>query len=121
MYNADRRSKEFIDGPHHFLDMAEANKRNGFMCCPCRYCRNKKDHSSSRTLHSHIFSYGFMPNYICWTSHGEKEVIMEENEEEECVDDFPAHTGFGAFDDDTTMEEAPEGEVADDDPSDDLG
>jgi hypothetical protein len=32
MYNADRRSKEFIDGLHYFLDVAEANNRNGFMC-----------------------------------------------------------------------------------------
>jgi hypothetical protein len=32
MYNADRHSKEFIDGLHYFLDVAEANKHNGFMC-----------------------------------------------------------------------------------------
>jgi hypothetical protein len=35
MYNADRRSKEFIDGLHHFLDVAKANKQNGFICCLC--------------------------------------------------------------------------------------
>jgi hypothetical protein len=46
---------------------------------------------------------------------------MEENEEEECEDNFPAHAGFGAFDDDTAMEETPEGEATDDDPTDDLG
>jgi hypothetical protein len=120
MYNADRCSKEFIDDLHHFLDVAEANKWNGCMCCSSRYCKNKKDHSSSRTLHSHIFVHGFMPNYICWTSHGEKGVIMEENKEEECEDNFPAHVGFGAFDDDTAMEEAPEGEAADDGPTEDL-
>ena len=34
MYNADRRSKEFIDGLHYFLSVAEVNKQNGFMCCP---------------------------------------------------------------------------------------
>jgi hypothetical protein len=45
---------------------------------------------------------------------------MEDNEEEECDDNFPTQTGFGAFDDDTAMEE-PEGEEADDDPTDDLG
>jgi hypothetical protein len=121
MYNADRRSKEFIDGLHHFLDVVEANKRNGFMCCPYRYCKNKKDYSSSRILYNHIFSHGFMPNYIHWTSHREKWVIMEENEEEECEDNFPAHAGFGAFDYDTAMKEALEGEAPDDDPTDDLG
>jgi hypothetical protein len=120
MYNADRRSKEFIDSLHYFLDVAEANKRNGFICCPCRDCQNKKDCSSSRTLHNHIFANSFMSNYICWTSHGEKGVIMEDNEEEDCDDNFPSHTGFSAFDDDTAMEE-PEGEVADDDPTDNLG
>jgi len=27
MYNTDRRSQEFIDGHHYFLDVTEANKR----------------------------------------------------------------------------------------------
>ena len=35
MYNVDRRSKEFIASVHYFLGMAEANKQDGFMCCPC--------------------------------------------------------------------------------------
>jgi hypothetical protein len=64
MYNANRCSKEFIDGLHYFLDMAEANKRNSFVCCPCIHCQNKKDYSSSRTLHNYIFANGFMSNYI---------------------------------------------------------
>ena len=119
MYNTDRRSQEFIDGHHYFLDVTEANKRNGFMCCPCKYCQNKKDCSSSRILHSHIFAHGFMPNYICWTKHGEKGVIMMEKEEQDCEANFP--TGFGAFDDAATMEDAPEREAAEDDPTDDLG
>jgi hypothetical protein len=32
MYNADRRSKEFIDGVHYFICVAEENKQDGFMC-----------------------------------------------------------------------------------------
>jgi len=40
MYNADRHSEEFINGVHYFLSVAEANKRNGFMCCPCAACKN---------------------------------------------------------------------------------
>ena len=31
MYNADRRSEEFINGMHYFLSVAETNKRDGFM------------------------------------------------------------------------------------------
>ena len=44
----------------------------------------------------------------------------EDNEEEDFDDHFPGSTGFGAFDDDIPMEE-PEADVAEDDPSDDLG
>jgi hypothetical protein len=120
MYNADPRSKKFIDGLHYFLDVAEENKRNGFMCCLCIHCQNKKDYSSSRTLHSHSFANGFMFNYICWTSPWEKGLIMEDNEEKVFVGNFSSHAGFGAFDDVAAMEE-PEGEAADEDPIDNLG
>ena len=47
-------------------------------------------------------------------------VTMEDNEEEDFDDHFPRNAGFGAFDDDIPMEE-PEVDVAEDDPSDDLG
>ncbi|XP_039822138.1 uncharacterized protein LOC120684337, partial [Panicum virgatum] len=120
MYNADRHSKEFIDGLHYFLSVAEANKQNGFMCCPCVHCNNNKDYSSSRILHSHIFTNGFMEKYVCWTKHGEQGVTMEDNEEEDFDDHFSGNAGIGAFDDDIPMEE-PEVDVAENDPSDDLG
>ena len=61
-----------------------------------------------------------MLKYICWTKHGEKGVMMKDNEEVDCDGHFSSHTGFGAFDDDTTMEE-PEAEAAENDPTDDLG
>ena len=70
MYNADRRSQEFIEG--------EANKRDGFMCCTCAICKNLKEYASSRSLHSHLLKSGFMSNYICWTKHRETGVVMEE-------------------------------------------
>ena len=34
----DRRTSEYIKGVHNFLKVAEANKQNGFMCCPCPDC-----------------------------------------------------------------------------------
>ena len=71
MYNADRRSNEFIEGLHYFLSVAEAKKQNGFMCCPYVNCKYNKDYFSSRILHSHIFANGFMEKYVCWTKHGE--------------------------------------------------
>ena len=80
---ADRRSTEYIQGVQSFPNVANANKRNGFMCCPCRRCRNDKDYSSSQTLHIHLIQFGFMDGYNCWTKHGEKGVMMEDNEEEE--------------------------------------
>jgi hypothetical protein len=52
--------------------------QNGFMCCPCVLCKNEKDYSFSKVLHEHLFRLGFMPNYICWTKHGECGVIMKE-------------------------------------------
>ena len=94
MYNIDRRSPEFMRGVHDFLNVAKANTRNGFMCCPCVLCKNEKDYSCSRKIHEHLFTSGFMPNYICWTKHGERGVIMEEDDEEEGDDDNMIIHGF---------------------------
>ena len=105
MYNADRRSNEFFEGLHYFLSVAKANKQTCFMCCPYVNCKNNKDYSSLRILHSHIFANGFMEKYACWTKHGEQGVTMEDNEEEDFDDHFPGNVGFGAFDDDIPMEE----------------
>jgi hypothetical protein len=71
MYSADRRSQAFIDDVHSLLRVAKAIKRDGFMCCPCAICKNTVEYGSSRTLYSHLFKLGFIPNYICWTKHGE--------------------------------------------------
>jgi hypothetical protein len=38
----DGRSAEFIEGVRYFLKVVEANKRNGFMCCPCGACRMRR-------------------------------------------------------------------------------
>jgi hypothetical protein len=45
---ADRCSRDFIKGVYSFLNVAKANKRNGFMCCPCNVCRNEKDYLPQR-------------------------------------------------------------------------
>jgi hypothetical protein len=56
---------------------------------------------------------GFMPNYIYWTKHGERGVIMEEDDEEEGYDNNMIFCGFAEYSafDDTAMGEAKE-EVA---------
>ena len=35
MVYGDRHTSEYLKGVHIFLQVAEANKQNGFMCCPC--------------------------------------------------------------------------------------
>ena len=77
MYMADRHSKEFMDGVHEFIEVAEKHKYGGFVHCPCKFCKNERDYSSSRTIHSHLFNSGFMPNYYVWTKHGERGIILD--------------------------------------------
>ena len=60
-----------------------------------------------------------MPNYICWTKHGEIGVVMEEGEEEQWDDD-DIIAKYGAFND-SIMEEAEEEVGAEDEPAHDLG
>jgi len=60
---------EFINGVHEFIDAAKKQKHDGLFCCPSRICKNEKDYSSTRTIHSHLFQNAFIPNYNCWTEH----------------------------------------------------
>ena len=118
MYLADRRSKEFMDGVHEFIEAVEKYKYGGFVHCPCKFCKNERGYSSSRTIHSHLFNSSFMPNYYVWTKHGEREFMLDNNEEEEEVriPDFAGN--YGAIFDDTAMgepEEYTEGYVVEDD------
>jgi hypothetical protein len=81
--NVDRRSLEYIAGMQAFLEVAKANKNpKGLMCCPCSLCRKDKDYYDWGTLHLHLIKNGFMANYVLWTRHGERGVVMEENKDE---------------------------------------
>src|SRR3954466_139792 len=94
----DRRTSEYITGLQNFIVVANANRdHNGFMCCPCVHCQNKKDYSNTRTIHAHLLRSGFMPSYNCWTKHGEKGVVMEDNKEEEDDDNY--HNMYPEYDD----------------------
>ena len=105
MYD-DRCSPQFVEGVRTFLLAAEANKRaDGFMPCPCAGCKNGRNYSTSRTIHVHLFESCFMSHYNVWTKHGERGVMMEDNEEEEDDDSYPGH-GFPEYDDTTMGEEA---------------
>ena len=98
MYLADRRSKQWVDGMHAFLDVAEANKLpSGAMFCPCGQCENRRTYKSRGILHFHLMSSGFMQNYTVWSKHGERGVIMDDNEEEDDDNDIPTFGEYGAF------------------------
>jgi hypothetical protein len=116
----DRRTSEFIEGLRSFGDVARANIRNGFMCCPCVDCGNKKEYSSWKILHSRLLRKGFMPSYNCWTKHEERGVIMEDNEEEEDDDMYPEYgdTAMGEAEAEGTGEA--EDEESSDEPDDDF-
>jgi hypothetical protein len=98
---ANRRYGEFIKGVHSFLNVTEANKQNGFICCPCGVCRNEKDYPSLGILHTHMFKSSFMYGYNCWTNHGERGVMMKDNDEEENDDNNHVYPDY----DDTAMED----------------
>ena len=94
----DRHTSEYIKGVHDFLEVAEANKQNGFMCCPCPKYGNTKSYSDRKILHTHLLYKGFMPHYNVWTRHGEIGVMMEDGEEEDYDDNYvPPEYGDAAM------------------------
>jgi hypothetical protein len=119
--NADRRPPEYIAGMQAFLKVSKDNKNpKGFMCCPCSLCRNDKDCSDWGTLHLHLIKNGFMANYVLWTRHNERGVVMEENKYEEDDNNIPDWAAGQDFMD-TLMEDADEEGIPEDGHVDDLG
>ena len=117
----DRHTSEYIKGVHNFLEVAEANKQNGFMCCPCPNCGNTRSYSDKKILHTHLLYKGFMPHYNVWTKHGEIGVMMEDSEEEEDDDNHvPPEYDAAATGEAEDQEEAEDPEEPDDVPDDDL-
>jgi hypothetical protein len=51
--------------------------------------KNDKDYSDWGTLHLDLIKNGFMANYVLWTSHSGRGVVMEENEDEEDDNNIP--------------------------------
>ncbi|WVZ50279.1 hypothetical protein U9M48_001550 [Paspalum notatum var. saurae] len=72
---------------------------SGFIRCPCVDYKNQKEYSSSRDIQIHLMKRGFVPNYVCWTKHGESGVMLEDDEEEFHNIDYAEHPFFA----DTTM------------------
>jgi hypothetical protein len=79
MYSDKRISSDYIKRLSGFLQVAESNRlSSGFIICPCKKCKNQ-----IKSFHDHLFKRGSMPNYFVWTKHGERGVIMEDDEEED--------------------------------------
>ena len=106
-----------VNSVREFRRVAEQNKRDGFMCCPCAVCKNLKEFTNSREIHLHLFTNGFMPNYIYWTKHGESGVMMEEGEEEHAYPDdvFAQYCDFAVEDEGDEGGDAGNSIVDDDD------
>jgi hypothetical protein len=67
--------------------------------------KNDKDYSDWGTLHLDLIKNGFMANYVLWTSHSGRGVVMEENEDEEDDNNIPYWAVRQNFAD-TLMEDA---------------
>ncbi|KAL7588025.1 hypothetical protein Lser_V15G35834 [Lactuca serriola] len=74
MYNTSRFSQFYIEGVQTFIRVAEENrleKGSGSICCPCNVCKNFKTFNCTEEIEYHLLQNGFVPNYTCWSRHGE--------------------------------------------------
>ncbi|KAM6572621.1 hypothetical protein CsatA_016701 [Cannabis sativa] len=73
MYLQDRQSKEYVDGVKSFLELAKESTRLRLdeVRCPCGGCKNRRTYNL-KTIESHLYRYGFVPNYKRWIFHGEE-------------------------------------------------
>jgi hypothetical protein len=64
-----------IKGVDTFIDFAKKDildNIRGNLCCPYKYCKNKKRYRTDDVLMSHLIKHRFMDNYRCWNKHGEE-------------------------------------------------
>jgi hypothetical protein len=43
----------------------------GFICCPCKHCKNEKKYRLDDVLMTYLIKHGFKNDYRCWNKHGE--------------------------------------------------
>ncbi|KAI3750670.1 hypothetical protein L2E82_21402 [Cichorium intybus] len=74
MYKTSRMSETYIKGVGNFISVAESNRvENGSrsICCHCNVCKNFQSVTDTRVIEYHLLQNGFVPNYTCWSRHGE--------------------------------------------------
>jgi hypothetical protein len=54
----------------------------GFICCPCKHCKNEKKYRSGDVLRTHLIKHGFKEDYRCWNKHGDVGLNEAEMREE---------------------------------------
>jgi hypothetical protein len=82
-------SNEYINGFDAFIDFMKkdmVDNGRGFICCPCKYCKNEKKYRSDDVLRTHLIKHGFKEYYRCWNKHGEVELNETEMREEVPID-----------------------------------
>jgi hypothetical protein len=68
-------ANEYIKGLDTFIDFMKKDTLDnvrGNLCCPCKYCKNKKKYRADDVLMSHLIKHEFMEYYRCWNKHGEE-------------------------------------------------
>ena len=66
---------EYITRLDAFIDFAKKDMLDngtGYLCCPCKHCKNEKKYLTVDVLKSHLIKSGFMDDYRCWNKHGEE-------------------------------------------------
>jgi hypothetical protein len=69
-----RLSNEYINELDAFIDFVKkdmVDSSRGFICCPCKHCKNEKKYHSDDVLRTHLIKHGFKKDYRCWNKHGE--------------------------------------------------
>jgi hypothetical protein len=61
-----RLSNEYINGLDAFIyfvkkDMVDNGR--GFICCPCKHCKNENKYRSGDVLRTHLIKHGFKEDY----------------------------------------------------------
>jgi hypothetical protein len=82
-------SNEYINGLDAFIDFVKKDmvyNVRGFICCPCKHCKNEKKYHSDDMLMTHLIKHEFKEDYRCWNKHGEVGLNEAEMREEVPID-----------------------------------
>jgi hypothetical protein len=82
-------SNEYINGSDAFVNFVKkdmVDNGSGFICCPCKHCKNEQKYHSDDVLRTHLIKHGFREDYRCCYKHGEVGLNEAEMREEVLTD-----------------------------------